>query len=99
MNENLATSDAPAADKVRPRETTQQGELVSKRGKHIDIGGHIRYPYDTMAVMMPSRGTDDPKHPRPLSNAPARPLSGRDSFIGESPKHGKFGNTWQHGSI
>ncbi len=95
MNENLSTDGAPAYEKVRPRETTTSGPKISKRGKHIDIGGKIRYPYGTEAVMMPARGSREDLS----SNSHARPMSGVESRISETPKHGTFGNTWQNGSI
>lgn len=90
-NENLSTFSAPAEAKVLKRETTQQGELVSKRGKYIKIGGKIPYPYSTDAVMAGSRGLSEPTH--------ARPMSGVEARISEQPKKGTFGNTWAAGNI
>lgn len=89
-NENLATFAAPAFETVRKRETTQSGELVSKRGKRIPIGGHIVYPYDDNAVMMGSRGHSEPTH--------ARPMSGVESRISEKPTKGTWNSSY-HGNI
>jgi hypothetical protein len=53
--------------KVDKRETTNEGGLVSKRGKKIKIGGHIDYPYPIESVMVSQRGGDSPSaHQRPL---------------------------------
>jgi hypothetical protein len=99
-NSNLATDQAPSFNSARPRETTQVGELVSKRGKRIKIGS-TPYPYPTSAVMMPSRGHDKVKNSSrpliPLSHA--RPLSGRDVRISETAKLGSYGNTSSNGNI
>lgn len=43
-------------EKVRPRETTNLGDRVSKKAERIKIGGHIEYEYPIEAVMLSVRG-------------------------------------------
>lgn len=49
---------SPTTTKVRPRETTQQGERHSPRGKKIKIGGHVETQYGLDAVMNGWRGSE-----------------------------------------
>ena len=52
----MALINPPSFEKVDKRETTHEGELTTKKAKHIKIGGHTEYPYSTDAVMNGTRG-------------------------------------------
>jgi hypothetical protein len=100
MMSNESTISAPSFDTVRPRAENSPTER-SKKATRIAIGGKTQYPYETAAVMMPSRGHDEVKNSSrpliPLSHA--RPLSGRDVRISETAKLGSYGNTSSSGNI
>ena len=83
----MAMINPPSFEKVDKRETTHEGELTTKKAKHIKIGGHTEYPYSNDAVMNGSRGSDsssaytDPWEPAIMSLWTQRNMASWETVI------------------